>query len=136
MAENKVAKEVAEQEFERFAEVMDLDVDPAFLDDEDKKGLELQKNRIIAAIMAGSLVINDDGEPVYTPQRSEDRTPITFHEPSGASLMEMDRKKKNEDIGKLYAIMASMGKVHANTFAKMKMSDLKVCQAVTTLFLG
>ena len=136
MAENKVAKEVAEQEFERFAEVMDLDVDPAFLDDEDKKGLELQKNRIVAAIMAGSLVINDDGEPVYTPQRSEDRTPITFHEPSGASLMEMDRKKKNEDIGKLYAIMASMGKVHANTFAKMKMSDLKVCQAVTTLFLG
>lgn len=133
---DKVAKEVAEQEFERFIDAMDLDVDTAGMDEDDKKGFEQQKSRIIGAIQSGALVVNDDGEPVFTPQRTKDAEPITFHEPTGASLMAMDRKKKTEDIGKLYSAMGDMTGKHPSTFAKMKMPDLKVCMAVTTLFLG
>lgn len=133
---DKIAREVAEQEFNRFVEAMDLDVDPADMDAEDKKGFEQQKDRIIAAVQSGSLVINDTGEPVFTPQRTEGAEAITFHEPTGASLMAMDRKKKTEDIGKLYASMGEITKTHASTFSKMKMPDLKVCIAITTLFLG
>lgn len=134
--ENKIASEVAEQEFNRFVDAMDLDVDPDGMDEEDLKGFETQKQRVIEAIKQGILVINDDGEPVFTPQRTQDIESITFYEPTGASLMAMDRRKKNEDMAKMYALMGSITKVHANTFAKMKMSDLKVCQAITILFLA
>ena len=133
---DKVAKEVAEQEFNRFVESMDLDVDPADMDEDDRKGFNQQKDRVIAAIQFGALVIKDSGEPVFTPQRTNDADAITFHEPTGASLMAMDRKKKTEDIGKLYAAMGDITKTHANVFSKMKMADLKVCMAITTLFLG
>ncbi len=133
---DKIAKEVAEQEFNRFVESMDLDVDPADMDEDDRKGFTQQKDRVIAAIQSGALVIKDSGEPVFTPQRTNDADAITFHEPTGASLMAMDRKKKTEDIGKLYAAMGDITKTHANVFSKMKMADLKVCMAITTLFLG
>lgn len=133
---DKIAKEVAEQEFNRFVESMDLDVDPADMDEDDLTEFTKQKSRVMSAIQSGALVINDDGEPVFTPQRTNDATAITFHEPTGASLMAMDRKKKTEDIGKLYAAMGDITKTHSNIFSKMKMSDLKVCMAITTLFLG
>ncbi len=133
---DKIAKEVAEQEFNRFVDSMDLDVDPADMDEDDRKGFTQQKDRVIAAIQSGALVIKDSGEPVFTPQRTNDADAITFHEPTGASLMAMDRKKKTEDIGKLYAAMGDITKTHANVFSKMKMADLKVCMAITTLFLG
>jgi hypothetical protein len=133
---NVIALEVAEQEFDRFVDSMDLDVNTAHMDADDKKDLDQLRSRIISAIQAGSLVINDNGEPVFTPQRTNDAAPITFHEPTGATLMAMDRKKKTEDVGKLYASMGDMTKTSAATFSKMRMSDLKVCTAVTTLFLG
>jgi hypothetical protein len=133
---NKIAKDMAELEFDRFVEAMDLDVNTASMDQDDKQGYEQQRGRIITALQSGALVINDNGEPVYTPQRIKDAEPITFHEPTGASLMAMDRKKKAEDIGKLYATMADMTKTNAKLFSEMKMPDLKVCMAVTTLFLG
>jgi len=140
MSEKKkevIAKEVAEAEFDRFAEAMDLELEPADMDAEDKKGLDAQKGRLIKAIMSGSLIINENGEPVYTPQRAgENVNPITFSEPTGASLMAMDRKKRTEDVGKLYATMADITGQSSGIFSKMKMGDLKICMAITTLFLG
>lgn len=136
MKEPVVAREVAEAEFDRFVEAMDIEASTADMDAEDKKGFNEQKDRIVKAVMSGALIINDNGEPVYTPARTKDADALTFHEPTGASLMAMDRKKKTEDVGKLYATMGDMTKTHANTFSKMKMPDLKVCMAVTTLFLG
>jgi len=131
-----VAKEVADEEFTRFVDTMDLDVDLEDMDEEDKKAFSQQKNRIVSAIMSGVLVVNDNGEPVFTPKRVNDAKPITFYEPTGASLMAMDRKKKTEDIGKLYAAMGDITKTSAGVFSKMKMSDLKICMAITTIFLG
>lgn len=133
---DKVAKEVAEAEFDRFVKSMDLDVDPSDMSEEDKEAFQQQKDRLVGAIQSGALTINDDGEPVFTPQRTKDADTLTFHEPTGASLMAMDRKKKSEDIGKLYAAMADMTRSHSSTFSKMRMADLKVCMAITTLFLG
>lgn len=132
----KIAKEVAEQEFSRFVEFMGLDADLAHMDEDDRKSFTQQKDRVVAAIQSGALVISDKGEPTFTPQRSNDTDAITFYEPTGASLIAMDRKKKTEDIGKLYAAMGDMTKTHTKVFSKMKMADLKVCMAITTLFLG
>lgn len=137
MAENKISVEMAEQEFERFGEAMDLDFDTSFMDEEDRKGFEGAKRRIVKAIMSGAMVINEDGCPVFTPQRAgEDVKPITFYEPTGATYMAMDRKKKTEDMGKMFALMADYTRQSAGLFSKMKNADVKVCIAVTTLFLG
>jgi hypothetical protein len=125
-AEPKIAQEMAEAEFDRFASEMDLDIDVDLMDAEDLTAFLKQKRRFIAAIMDGSLVINDDGEAVYTPRKSGDIQPLTFHERTGASTMAMDGKKKGHDVAKTYAVMADLTKTHSSTFAKMKGIDIMV----------
>ncbi len=134
--DQKVSREVAEADFHRFCDMMDLDVDPRGMDDEDRKSFESAKRRLVDAIIEGHLVIDEKGQPVYTPRRGSDVTPITFAEPTGASYMAMDTKKKNHDVAKLFATMADMTGQPIQRFAKMQNRDLKICQAVALLFLG
>lgn len=131
-----VAQEVAEAEFDRFVDLMDIDLDPDVMDDEDKKGVALQKTRMIKAIQRGSLVINDKGEPVFTPQRKAGVGPITFHCPTGAALMEVDKKKEGHDVAKSVTVMASISKTNPAVFANMEWPDFNVCSAVLTIFLA
>ena len=128
-----VARDVAEHEFERFAEAMDLDFDPAGWDDDDLSSFDKAKKTLVGAIVAGRLVVDEEGQPVFSPIGGGT---ITFHEPNGAALMAMDQKKKGHDIGKLFATMAAMTKQSIKRFANMPNRDLKVCTAITTLFFG
>lgn len=132
---NKIDQETALLEFDRFTESMDLDVDESFMDEEDLTSFNKQKRRIVEAVCNGSLVVNDDGEAVYTPQKITLDTPLTFHERTGASIMAQDGKKKNYDVTKMYAIMAEMTKTHPNTFAKMCGIDIKICEAIFALLM-
>ncbi len=134
---NVIAKEVAEAEFDRFVECMDLDLDTAGMDAEDLTQFNKQKNRILRAIEKGALIVNDDGEAVYTPQnpKSKHREAITFHERTGASLMAMDGKKKGHDVAKTYAVMSDMCKVHPNVFAGLMGSDGKICEALFSFLM-
>lgn len=132
----KAGTEVAEVEFNRFVETMNLDVQDSALNDEDKTSLALNRRRMLLAIEGGSLVIDGNGIPVYTPQRSANCEPITFYEPTGASLMAMDRKKTGADVGKMFTIMADFTKTDEKRFAGLKVSDLNVCMAIATLYLG
>ena len=70
MTEPKISKEMAEQEFDRFLEAMDIEADPVDMDEDDKKGFEQQKSKLVSTIMSGSVIIDDDGQPVFTPKRS------------------------------------------------------------------
>ena len=133
--EFKVAEDVALSEFDRFAEEMDLDIDPANMDEDDLSTFKKQKGRIIKAMRYGDLMVNEEGEAVYTPWRSDYRKPITFHERTGASLMAMDSKKKNHDVSKMYAVLADMTKVHQSDFAKLKGADIKICEAIFALLM-
>ena len=135
--ENKIAADVAQAEFERFTDAMDIDVDTAELDAEDLTAFTKQKNRIIRAIQNGSLIINDNGEAVYTPCRpaSKHTDAITFHERTGASLMAMDGKKKNHDVAKTYAVLADMCRVHPKIFAGLSGTDVKICEALFALLM-
>lgn len=132
-----VAREVAEAEFDRFCQAMDLDVSQEKMDLESLSGFKQQKEKVVTAIENGSLIINDAGEPVFMPQRTKDwKDPIHFTEPTGATYMEMDRKKKDQDVSKLFAIMSSMTGVYSGQLAKLKGTDIKLCQALTALFLA
>lgn len=134
---NKIDLETAQLEFERFIEAMDIDADTSMMDAEDLAAFNKQKGRLIRAISSGALVINDDGEAVYTPSNSKSRykDPITFHERTGASLMAMDGKKKGHDVRRTYAVMADMCKVHENVFAGLVGVDIKVCEAIFALLM-
>lgn len=136
MVDDVIDRATAEAEFNRFVDLMDLDMTDAGTDPEEKADKEGARDKIVTSIMRGALVINDDGEPVFTPVRSGDVVPITFHEPTGASLMAMDRVKKNADIKKTYSVLAEITKQNPQLFSALKMGDLKVCLAVLTLFLG
>ena len=124
--------ETAELEFMRWAEAMDLDIDTSFMDAEDTTAFEKQKRKILTAMQRGGLVINDDGEAVFTPQNPKSRykEAITFHERTGASIMAMDGKKKNQDVAKTFAVMADMCKVPPSVFAGLSGNDGKVCEAL------
>lgn len=132
-----VAKEVAESEFDRFVEMMDLDVDTSIMDEEDLTAFNKQKSRIIKSMMAGSLLINEHGEAAYAPQhpRSTYKELITFREHSGASVMAMDGKKKNHSVAATYAMMADMTGLHSKTFAGLVGSDIKICMAIFALLM-
>ena len=140
---NKVAKEVAEIEFAKLVKIMDLEVDPAHMDAEDKGDFDRHKATIIGAYQRLSLVNNEDGMAVFTPKFSEslllmpaNAKSFTFRRPTGATLMVMDGKKVGADVTKLYASIAQMTGQHVKTFAAMDMVDLRVCTALATLFLA
>jgi len=134
-SENLISSDMAESEFNRFTDAMDLDVDTSCMDIEDKTTFEKQKRRLIKALQNGSLVINDNGEPVYTPQKSTPNEPLVFHEQTGAALMSMDRLKKNHDVAKTYAVMGNICKVPQDVFAKMKGIDIKICMIIFSLLM-
>ena len=136
MNTEKVANEVAEQEFKQWAEAMDLDLDTADMDAEDLAGFVKLERRLIQAIERGALVFNEKGEAVYTPgKKSKETDPITFHERTGASIMAMDGKKKGYDAAKMYAMMGEMCKVHPKTFANLVGLDIKICEALFQLLM-
>lgn len=136
MSKYKVDLETAEQEVERFADSMGLNLDTSDMDEEDLKGFEVQHRTVVQAIREGGLVINEDGEPVYTPQRSKDTGPITFHEPGGSTLLAQDRRKSGQDVAKTYTMMAELTGEDTARFSKLKLKDVKVCTALFTLFMG
>jgi hypothetical protein len=133
--DQKVAREVAELDFARFLDMMDLDADMTRMDPEDTKSFEEAKHRLVRAIERGHLAIDEKGQPVYTPQGGTQQ-PITFFEPTGASFIAMDSKKKDQNVAKLCAVMADMTRQNAALFAKLPARDFKVCQTIVTLFLG
>lgn len=132
MSKEVVSTEVAEAEFERFVDAMDLDIDVNCMDDEDKTAFAKSKRRLIRSIVRGDLSFNENGEPLYVPTnpRSKHKETLTFHERSGASLMAMDGKKQNRDVSKMYSVLAEMCKVPASTFAGLVGTDIKICEAL------
>lgn len=135
-SKRRISPEVAEAEFQRFLDTMDLVFSTEGLDAEDRTQLELQKKRIIRAILDGRLVVDQEGVPVYTPRASEDKDPITFPEPKGGDFMQADLHKKNHDITKSMAILAAATHQPPERYGNMVWSDLKVCQAVHGLYIG
>ena len=125
----EICREQFDKEIEAFAEEMDLDLECE--SEEDTKDLEDLKNKLFRAMQKGKLIFDDQRRPVVTTSTGE---PLTFEEPTGAAISASDSKKQDQLVGKTFIIMANMTKTHPSTFAKMKMRDLKVCQAIFQLF--
>ena len=59
--EMKVALEVAQEEYERFAEAWDLDTDVDAMNEEDRKSYEALERLLLRNIQAGSLTVDEGG---------------------------------------------------------------------------
>jgi hypothetical protein len=134
----KVALEVCEAEFERFAEAWDLDTDVATMEEEDRDSFRTVKRRITRAIGNGSATVNDDGSLTYAFRFSsiEGTESLTFRVPSGNAILQWDRYKERQSIHKLNSFLGNMTSSSPAIFAKIDGRDIKVCQAVAQLFLG
>lgn len=133
----RVCLEVAENDFERFCEANGIDLDTDGFTEEDMKSLEDCKRKIIKAIMAGRLEINDAAEAVVKYETSKgDSGEVVFSEPEGAALTAMDRVKKGHDVQATYAVMGAITKKPPQLFNSMRLRDSKLCGAILMLFLG
>ena len=135
MKNSVMSPEAAQADFDRFVEANAIDDELEDMDTEDRAAFKKQRKRMLTALGDGSLVINDEGEAVYTPKNSADGAPIHFRERTGASLMASDRHGKGKDVAKTYAIMADMTQETPKRFALLKGVDIKVCEAIYALLM-
>jgi hypothetical protein len=131
-----ITQDIADSEFFRFIEANQLDCEPSTMNPEELADFNKLKRTITRRMLNGHLVVDEDGGIIFTPAQSKDVNPITFKEPKGSAMLAMDRKNKSEDVGKMYGAMGDIARVPAKTFAVMHANDVKVCLAVTTLFLA
>lgn len=133
-----VSAEVADSEFERFAESWDIDIDEDGLSEEDIDSLHTLKRRLVRAIKAGRLAVNDDGSLTFQLKFSDDvtLTELSLRVPKGNTVVAFDKHKEREGFHKLNVFMAGMAGQPPKLFAQLDHRDLKVPHAVAQLFLG
>lgn len=135
MSAEKIAKEVAEKEFERFLVAMDIEdhVDEEGLDKDEVRQIRKAKRMFVRAVQKGRLTVDDAGHPVYTTVSLEQAQTLSFRRPKGEAFMVGDDESS---MAVSFNVLAQMTGVPARTFARMEYNDLEVVQAITKLFLG
>lgn len=136
MSENKIAREVAEKELERFLVAMDIEdhVDEEGLDKEEVRTIRKAKRTVIRALEKGRLVIDDGGLAVYTTVSLKDPVTVTFRRPNGETFLSAGDEEAAVASG--FRVLAEMTGVSIKTFAKMGYNDLEVLQSIAKLFFG
>ena len=125
---DKIAKEVAEQEFKRMCELARVDTDENEMDEESKAAWRALKASLVKLICKGDLVVAPDGKPTYAG--------ITFSAPTGATMMALETYPENKKIGNMAAAMCDMTGSDAGAFSRLHAKDFNVCSKICNLFLG
>jgi len=138
MSEERVNRETAESDFDRFAEAWCLDTDTASMREKDSDSFEDLKRKIVSAIMGGHLDVAGDSGLTYRLQfpQTGGITELEMRIPPGSALVAFDKFKEQQAIAKLNAYMAAMCKQNPAIFSQMDGRDLKIVQAVATIFLA
>ena len=137
MSDSKIAPEVAQAEFDRFARAWDIETDTKDMDVESRDDFEKLSRTITKAVEQGRAVVNDDNGITYqlnTPIGEVDS--LTFRIPRGVDYMAMDTYKERETSRKMFAFMASTTKQSVKFFGNLSGADIKFAQAITTLFMA
>lgn len=129
----KVAKELCEKEFERLCEVRRIETDPENMSKLELVLFESRKTAILRVMGRGDLVISKDGDPVYTPPGGE---ALTFHKPTGATLMAQDGFPQNHDVARAAAVATEMTKVAPGALSKLSYPDFEVACELSNFLLG
>jgi hypothetical protein len=133
----KVAREVAELEFERICVARRIDTDESEMDDDDKKSFAEIKRKVVRAIERGDLVVNESGDPIFTPPVAGAQA-LTFHRPTGATFMAMDSRGGNGKGGitATVAAITEMTRTAPGVVSKLEAPDFQFCCTLANLFLA
>ncbi len=130
----KVAREVAEAEFARMCDARRIEHDASDLTADERAEFGELRESIVRLIMRGSLVVGENGDPTYTPPGGG--RALTFHAPTGATLMALETHTGGKNIANLLAAMQDMTQSDPGTFAKMLAVDVRACSQLGKLFLA
>ena len=130
------SRDFAEQEFERFVELNDLDFDVEGAAPDDVASVATMRRKLIKALQTGALTVDEKGVPTVHPQRSEGAPPVVFTRLTGACLLAADRKGAKESIGKMFAAIAEATGTPSVALSKMHVQDTTLCQHVLSCFLA
>ncbi len=130
MKTDKIAPDVAEAEFYRMCELLDLDVTTS--NDEDKDQLETHKAKIVAAIVSGTMTIGDDGLPTVATKAGAE---LVFTMPTGATLLEADKAPEGQNNRRMFLLVGALTR---GKFAPSKctVKEAALLMSVTALFLA
>jgi hypothetical protein len=133
--------ETATDDFNRFTDAWEIDVEESGLNNEEKIDIKKLKRQIIKAIQLGRLCYNQEDDSIqYTfsdkSQVTEANKTISIRRPKGSAYLSIDQFKDNQDTHKMYNILAMMSGKPIQFFANIDGIDLKPLQAIMTLFLA
>lgn len=128
-----VARDVAEADFVKMAETFRVDLDESELDDEEKEKLAAHRDGIVREIMRGRIIVDEAGLPTYTPRG--EGPPVTFHKPTGATLLALETYAGAKNIANTIAATADMTHLDRSVFGRMELRDVQIVMRLTTLFL-
>ncbi len=131
-----LTEELASEEFAKWAEAMDIDVEES--DGEDKDGDSLLrggKKSVVKALMRGSMVLNDDGNLEYT-LSCHSKAPLCGEKlVLGMPPASVYTGQKGNAGDMIFGFVSGMTGKDKGYLAKISYADFKVLQAVAGLFL-
>lgn len=136
----KIAKEVAEKEFEKLCAERHIETDLTDFTDVEKLQFGVRKARILRLMMAGSLVLEEKTkDPLYTPQVTKSEAgealpALRFHRATAAVLMEGDQT--NGPVERLLAMATALTKSPDGYLAKFEVPDFRAVDEVTAFLIG
>ena len=136
----KMPIEMAEQEFDRFAELWDIDVDSSSMTEDDLDSFNRAKRPLVRGFRDGWLICDDEGVLTFTLKFSkkllEQGTSKIKLDPAKADVLSMDKFKDRESMHKLRAYMAAMAGMAPRLFGNIDGRDEKRIRGAILLFLG
>jgi len=134
LADNEIMTlEMAQQEFDRWADEMDLEFETDIMGEETLDDFNFNRRKICRSLQRGDLIINAEGYAEYTPRIVTIDKPLVWKQLSGKTIAVVDGKKKNESVKKTFHAMAKLTGVHHSVFENMTGIDRKVCDVLFIL---
>ena len=130
MTENKPKKErmteeVANKEFENFADAWDIDSNTDAMNSEDKDSFDEQKKRIVNALIKGRVSIAGNGNLTYNLVGEEGPDSFEFKIPKGDAYLNMDKYKDRQAMHKMFGVLANMAGTSSKMFSNIDARDTK-----------
>lgn len=136
----KISKEVANKDFENWADALGIEYDMDGMNSEEKADFERIKAPIIKAIVDGRCVVDGNSleYTIKTCVAAEGLAGrnVKIGAPSGAIYSGMDGYKETQNVHRLNGAMSAMTGLDVGIFPKLDLRDYSFFKAVVQLFLS
>jgi len=141
--ENKLSKESAQKELEKFYDYYEIETEDFEKvdgdDDESRanKAIQRMQLKILKGLMKGKISFKeDDGGFIIVLHKKAGDT-LEFKELDGFAKAEMSKKKSSDEYGRIFALTGKMCGLGEHAVKKLKGPELSLVEAIgTTLLMG